>query len=329
MRGAGVTDVLYLVQGGNVDPWLTDFMEAAEGHVSVALLDLEQPLAPQFEGVPVIVDQGGHATREVIDAGAAAGIKLWQVLGTGLDHSEVEYTLARGIRMANTPGQFSSIALAEHALMLILVMVKSFPEAVANCRAGRMYQPVGEELGDQVLGLIGLGASGRELAVRARCLGMRVQAVDVADIPEQQLRDLGVESFAGLDGLDDLLRTSDVVSLHVPLTTDTTHLVDERRLRLMKPTARLVNVARGRIVDEDALVRVLRERVIAGAGIDVFGQEPLQPDNPLLHLDNVVTTPHTAGVTRGTSRRRSRACVENALRVLRGEEPLYEVESAG
>lgn len=103
-------------------------MEAAEGRISV--------------------DQGGHAMRAVIDAGAAAGVKLWQVLGTGLDHAEVEYTLSRGIRMANTPGQFSSIALAEHALMLILIIVKSFPQVVENCRAGRMYQPVGDELGD-------------------------------------------------------------------------------------------------------------------------------------------------------------------------------------
>ena len=324
-----MTDVLYLVQGGNVEPWLNDFMEAAAGRVSVALLDLDRPLEPQFEGVPVVVDQGGHATRDVIDAGAAAGVKLWQVLGTGLDHAEVEYTLSRGIRMANTPGQFSSVALAEHALMLILIIIKSFPQAVENCRAGRMYQPVGDELGGQLLGLVGLGASGRELAIRARCLGMRIQAVDIVDVPDDKLRELGVEKFAGLEGLDDLVRTSDFVSLHVPLTRETTHLVDERRLRLMKPTASLINVARGRIVDEDALVRVLRERIIAGAGIDVFGQEPLQPDNPLLHLDNVVTTPHTAGVTRGTSRRRSGACVENALRIVRGEAPLFEVTSAG
>lgn len=324
-----MTDVLYLVQGGNVEPWLADFMEAAEGHIDVALLDLERPLEPQFEGVRVVVDQGGHAKRDVIDAGAAAGVELWQVLGTGLDHSEVEYTLSRGIRMANTPGQFSSVALAEHALMLILALAKNLREAAENTRLGRMYQPVGEELGDQLLGVVGLGASGRELAARARCLGMRIQAVDVVDIPVEQLREVGVENFAGLEGLDDLMRTSDVVSIHVPLTGETTHLIDERRLRLMKPTARLINVARGRIVDEDALVRVLHDRAIAGAGIDVFGQEPLRPDNPLLHLDNVVATPHTAGVTRGTSRRRSRACVENALRVLRGEAPLYEVTSAG
>jgi phosphoglycerate dehydrogenase-like enzyme len=97
----------------------------------------------------------------------------------------------------------------------------------------------------------------------------------------------------------------------------------------MKPTAALVNVARGRIVDEDALATVLRERGIRGAGLDVFGQEPLEPDNLLLGLDNVIATPHTAGVTRGTSRRRSAVCVENARRVLRGEEPLYVIPAGG
>lgn len=156
---------------------------------------------------------------------------------------------------------------------------------------------------------------------------MRIRAVDVAAVPEEQLSELGVERFAGLDGLDDLLASSDYVSLHVPLTNETRHLIDERRLRLIKPTAALVNVARGRIVDEDALATVLRERAIRGAGIDVFGQEPLEPDNLLLQLDNVVATPHTAGVTRGTSRRRSEVCVENALRVLRGEEALYLIRA--
>ena len=158
---------------------------------------------------------------------------------------------------------------------------------------------------------------------------MRIQAVDVAPVSDEQLAELGVERFSGLDGLDELVASSDYVSLHVPLTSDTRHLIDERRLRLMKPTAALVNVARGRIVDEDALAAVLRERAIRGAGIDVFGQEPLEPDNPLLQLDNVIATPHTAGVTRETSRRRSAVCVENAQRVLRGEEPLYVIQAGG
>lgn len=320
-----MTDVLYIAQGENIEPWMTDFLTEAEGSVEVAIFDHDRPLDEQFAQVPVIVDQGGHGTREMIDAGARAGVGLWQVLGTGLDHTEVDYILQSGIRLANTPGQFSSVALAEHALMFILGMAKRLPEAEENCRRGRMYLPVSDELEGLLLGLVGLGASGRELASRARALGMRVRAVDIAEIPAAALEELGIERFDGLDGLDALLAESDFVSLHVPLTSATRHLIDERRLALMKPTAALINVARGRIVDEDALARALRAHTIAGAGIDVFGEEPLTPANPLLALDNVITTPHTAGVTRGTSRRRSRACIENAVRVLRGEEPLYQV----
>jgi phosphoglycerate dehydrogenase-like enzyme len=320
-----VADVLYIVQQGNVEPWLTDFQEAAKGRFEMALLDHDASIEPQFDGVTVVVDQGGHATRAMIDAGAAAGVQLWQVIGTGLDHTEVDYILASGIRLANTPGQFSAVALAEHALLFILGLAKRLPDAAGNCRVGIMYLPVSDELEGQVLGIVGLGASGRELAHRAQALGMRIQAVDVVPVPESQLAELGVEKFATLEGLDDLLRTSDYVSLHVPLTDETRHLLDDRRLRLMRPTAVLVNVARGRIVDEDALVDVLQTGVIRGAGIDVFGEEPLTAANPLLHLPNVITTPHTAGVTRGTSRRRSGAASENAVRMLAGEEPLFQI----
>jgi phosphoglycerate dehydrogenase-like enzyme len=320
-----VADVLYIVQQGNVEPWLTDFREAAEGRFALALLDHDADIGPQFSGVSVVVDQGGHATREMIDAGAAAGVQLWQVIGTGLDHTEVRSILASGIRLANTPGQFSAVALAEHALLFILGLAKHLPEAARNCAAGVMYLPVGEELEGQVLGIVGLGASGRELARRARALGMRIQAVDVVPVPESELAELGVERFATLEGLDDLLATSDCVSLHVPLTDDTRHLLDDRRLRLMRPTSVLVNVARGRIVDEDALVDVLQAGVIRGAGIDVFGEEPLTAANPLLNLPNVICTPHTAGVTRGTSRRRSGAAIDNVARMLAGEEPLFQI----
>lgn len=320
-----VTDVLYIAQRGNIEPWLTDFREAAEGRVSLAVLDPARALDEQFAGVRVVVDQGGHGTPEMIDAGARAGVRLWQVLGTGLDHTEVDHILARGIPLANTPGQFSAVALAEHALLLILCLAKRLPEAQANCASGTMYLPVGDELADRVLGIVGLGASGRELAVRAHALGMRVRAVDIAPVAPNELERIGVERFAGLDGLDELLAAADYVSVHVPLTAATRHLIDERRIGLMAPSAAIVNVARGAILDEDALARALRAGTIAGAGIDVFSQEPLRPDNPLLALENAIVTPHTAGVTRGTSRRRSGACVENAVRVLRGEEPHFRV----
>ena len=112
------------------------------------------------------------------------GCRLWQVLGMGLDHAEVDRILGRGIALANTPGQFSAIALAEHALMLLLAVAKQLPEATRNCRIGRMYHPISEELAGQVLGIVGLGASGRELARRAAPLGLRVRAVDVVPPPE-------------------------------------------------------------------------------------------------------------------------------------------------
>jgi phosphoglycerate dehydrogenase-like enzyme len=321
-----VPDVLYIVQQGNVEPWLADFRAAAEGRLDYAVLDDDAPLEPQLHGISVVVDQGGHATKELIDVGAAAGVKLWQVLGMGLDHAEVDHILGRGIALANTPGQMSAIALAEHALMLLLALAKQLPEAQRNCRIGRMYQPISEELEGHVLGIVGLGASGRELAKRAAALGLRVRAVDVVPPPEAPAT-YGVERFGDLGELDDLLRESDYLSVHVPLNASTRHLIDERRLALMKPTAIVINVARGRLIDEDALVDALRDGRLRGAGIDVFGEEPLTAQNPLLHLDNVVATPHTAGVTRGTSRRRSAVCVENARRILAGEPILYQVTS--
>src|SRR5438552_1798684 len=120
ITGEQLTDVLYIVQQGNAEPWLTDFRAAADGRVDYGVFNPDAPLAEQFAGVSVVVDQGGHGTREQIDAGAAAGVRLWQVLGTGVDHTEVEHILSRGIALANTPGQFSAVALAEHALMFIL-----------------------------------------------------------------------------------------------------------------------------------------------------------------------------------------------------------------
>jgi phosphoglycerate dehydrogenase-like enzyme len=322
-------EVLYLQQPGNTEPWLEDFLAAAEDRIDYALFDEEGPLAPQFAGVRVVIDQGGHGTPAMIDAGAAAGVTLWQALTTGLDHTNVDHILASGMQLTHAPGLYSAVALAEHAMMLMLALAKRLHEAERNCRTGTMYLPVSDELEEQVLGVVGLGASGSELARRAAYLGMRVRAVDPSPIAPDQLAALGVERLDGLDGLDDLLAGSDVISLHVPLEPATVHLIDARRIALMKPTATLINVARGRLVDEAALVEALRAGTLARAGIDVFAEEPVAPDNPLFALDNVIATPHTAGITRGTSRRRNRLAVDNALRVLAGEPPLHLVGAGG
>ena len=320
--------VIYIAYPGNEEPWYTDFRTALGDSFHHSVLDREAPLAPQFEGVRVVVDQGGHATRPMIDAGAEAGVVLWQAVTTGLDHTDVDYILSKGIRLAHTPGPFSAVALAEHALFLMLFVAKKFRGAERNLEAGVMYQPLNEELAGRTLGLVGLGASGRELARRASAFDMRVLALDVCSVPAAELDAVGVERFGGPEMLDDLLRDSDYVSLHVPLTAATRHLINAEKLALMKPTAVLINVARGEIVDEAALTDALLSGRLGGAGIDVFSREPPDTSGALFKLDNVITTPHVAGTTFGTSRRRGEASVENIVRIDAGMSPLFEVTSA-
>jgi phosphoglycerate dehydrogenase-like enzyme len=316
---------LFLPQKGNEEPWLGDVIEALGDDAELTVFDPEEEPAPQFEGVRVVIDQGGHASRTIIDAGAAAGVELWQVLGTGLDHAEVDYTLDAGIRLANTPGGFSAVALAEHALFLMLYLAKNFPESERNLRAGTMYTPLNTELAGLTLGLVGLGASARELAARAKALEMRVVAVDVIEVDAGIVAGLGVDWVGSPTDLPRLMSESDFVSIHVPLSPETHGMIDAEMLALMKPTASLINVARGAIVDEDALADSLRAGQLRGAGIDTFSTEPPPADHPFLTLDNVVATPHVAGVTFGTSKRRGAACAENVRRVAAGLPPLYEV----
>ncbi len=191
-----------------------------------------------------------------------------------------------------------------------------------------MYAPLAGELAGHTLGLVGLGASARELGVRARALEMRIVAVDVIEPAPDVAATLGLDWFGPPSDLPRLMRESDYVSIHVPLTPETHHLIDAELLALMKPSAVLVNVARGAIVDEDALVESLSKGRIRGAGIDAFSTEPPAADHPFLLLDNVVATPHIAGVTDGTSKRRGSACAENVRRIAANLPPLYEVASA-
>ena len=164
--------VLFLGTSNLLHPWYDDVLKVAAGRWPIPLFDRSQPVAPQFEGLDVVIDQGGnHGTHELIDAACEVGVKLWQVLGTGLDHTDVAYILKKGIPLANTPGQFSSIALAEHALFLMLFFAKKFFESQRSVRNQVLCEPMNEELHGKTLGLLGFGASGRELAMRAKVLG--------------------------------------------------------------------------------------------------------------------------------------------------------------
>jgi phosphoglycerate dehydrogenase-like enzyme len=323
------TNVLFLPHAIMPDelfkPWGEDVVDAIGDRHHLRIYDIRHPPDGQFDGIDVVIDHGGsQRSRELADA-AAGKIKLWQILGTGVDHFPLDYWCAKGIPVANTPGPFSAVALAECAMMFILMLTRKYPVARANLEKGILYGPLGTELVGLRLGIIGFGASGQALALRAAAFGMKIAAIDIREVSQAEVNQFQLE-FAGKPaGLDEVIATSDVVSLHLHLTRETHHLINRQRLALMKPTAFLINVARGALVDEDALVQALVEGRIGGAGIDAYSQEPPDTRSLLFHLPNVITTPHSAGVTDGTSRKRAQACADNVDRIAAGLEPLYLV----
>jgi len=320
--------VLYLTPPPeSSQPWQKDVIEAVSGQHDLTFYDRLLPLSRQFEGIEAVLDHGGSmGTRAMADVATSA--KLWQILGTGIDHFDLEYWKKKGIPVANCPGEFSGVPLAECALMFMLMLSRHWHHTLEHLHRGILYLPFGSELQDRHLGLVGFGASARELARRAKAFGMKISAIDIRDISAQERQEFGVE-FAGKPAdLDRVLADSDFVSLHLHLNQDTRHIIDRRRLGLMKPSAYLINVARGALVDEKALTEALVEGRLAGAGLDVFGVEPIALDHPLLKLPNVVATPHVSGATYGTSRRRAGCAARNLERLAAGLAPLFRVDLA-
>jgi D-3-phosphoglycerate dehydrogenase len=213
--------------------------------------------------------------------------------GTGVDTIDVHAATRRGIAVMNAPGA-NTVSAGEHALGLLLALVRRISDAAAAMRRGEWDRKrfEGTELRGKTMGVVGLGRIGGHVAQLARAFGMSVVAHDPYLLPERAA-DLGVKLLP----LDDLLRVADVVTLHVALTQETHHLINADRLRLMKPTAVLINTARGELVDEAALAEAVREKRIGGAAIDVFAVEPLPADSPLRALDRVLLTPHLAAST--------------------------------
>ena len=306
-------------------PWCDDVIQAIGDRHDLAIYDETQPLAPQFIGVEAVIDHGGSiGTREMMDAATDAA--LWQILGTGFDHFDLDYIKKKKIPVANCPGQFSSVALAETAMMFILMLAHRYRASSVTFHSGGMYKPIGIELAGQTLGILGFGASGQELAIRAKAFGMRIMAIDVREIEPDVLDAIQPEFLGAPDDLDRVVAESDYLSLHLHLNAETRHIIDAQRLAMMKLTACLINVARGALVDEDALYRALIDEKIGGAGIDVFAQEPPDHTLPVFQLPNVVATPHIAGVTDGTSRKRAACAAQNVDRVAQDLEPLYRID---
>jgi len=256
---------------------------------------------------------------------ATPNLKLVQLLSAGYDRCDIEAARRAGVPICNNGGA-NAIAVAEHALLLMLAVCRRIIWQHANVAAGRWrgnnWADVKLfELYGRTLGIVGLGTIGKKVARLAQAFGMSVQYYDVVRLSEDQADALGVRFRL----MDELLRTSDIVSLHVPLTPLTRHMIGAAQLRLMKSTAYLINTCRGPVVDEPALYEALASNTIAGAGLDVFDQEPPPPDNKLFGLANVILTAHFAGPTWDNQYARFRNAFDNVQRVARGEKPLWVI----
>jgi phosphoglycerate dehydrogenase-like enzyme len=271
--------------------------------------------------VEAVVDHGLLLRAGLIEA-AAGHVRLWQLGSVGYDGLGLGAFQRARIPFAHCPGSGSAGALAEHALMLALMVIRQHTALARNVAAGVLRGPTGRELAGRSLLIVGLGASGRAFARRAVALGMRVRAVRRQGPEEQVRRSLGLESLGGMDSLDVELTRADLVSLHVPLAPSTRHLLDRRRLALLPAGAVVLNVSRGGLLDDAALADAVRAGHLAGAGLDVVEGEPAGAAHPLRGIPEVVITPHTAGNTFETSRRRARFALANIDRVARGCAPL-------
>jgi phosphoglycerate dehydrogenase-like enzyme len=218
-----------------------------------------------------------------------------QTPGTGVDEIDIEAAAERGIVVCSAVG-LNAVAVAEHAMSLMLSLAKNVVKHDRTLRGGDWHtQRVPSILlRGKTLGIIGLGSIGIEVCKRAKAFGMKVVALKRNPSEELKIK-LGIDFLGSQADLPQILRQSDFVVLSVVLTGETRRMVGEKELRMMKRTAYLVNISRGEVIDEDALVKILEEGAIAGAGLDVFEVEPINPDNPLLKLETVVLTPHVAG----------------------------------
>jgi lactate dehydrogenase-like 2-hydroxyacid dehydrogenase len=247
----------------------------------------------------------------------AACLRVVSNMAVGVDNVDVAACTRRGLPVGNTPGVLTE-ATADLAMALLLSAARRLPEASQDARQGRWstWSPtgwLGFDLNGALLGIIGLGKIGQAVARRARGFGLRLVYTDTILRPK-----LEIELGARYLPLDDLLRQSDFVSVHVPLLPSTRHLIDERALRLMKPSAVLVNAARGPIVDTVALSEALKEGWIAAAALDVTDPEPLPASHPLFGLPNCLVVPHIGSATRGTRRAMAESACRNLLAGLAG-----------
>jgi D-3-phosphoglycerate dehydrogenase / 2-oxoglutarate reductase len=273
----------------------------------------------EYDGL--IVRSATRVTAEVIER--AENLKAVGRAGIGVDNIDIEAATKQGILVANAPAS-NTVAAAEHTLALMLAAARRIPAADSSLRGGEWNRSAfkGVEVSEKTLGLVGLGHVGTIVARGAVGIGMRVLAYDPY-VSEDRMRSMNVERAGSLD---EIFEASDFVSLHVPRTPQTAGMVNADALEKMKPTAYLINVARGGIVDETALYNALKEGAIAGAALDVFEEEPTTR-SPIFSLPNVVVTPHLGASTAEAQDRAGVTAAEQVATALRGAVPMHAINA--
>lgn len=270
----------------------------------------------------VIISDHFMISDRVMDASShLKGIISW---GVGYNQIDVEAASQRGIYVANMHGA-NAEAVAEHVFALILCFSRKILQIENYVRTGKWSAKeeyglpsnlLAQDIYEKTLGIIGLGAIGAHVARIAHGFNMHVLAYD-AYISANIAKDKGAE----LCELEKLLKESDFITIHVPITSETKGMISTRELNIIKPTTYLINTSRGAVVDEEALISALKEKKIAGAGLDVFTKEPIDFENPLLTFDNVILTSHTAYFSKEANEATSKMGVEEAVRILKGQVP--------
>ena len=280
-------------------------------------------LLEKIKNVEGILSTLRHKFDEEILSNAQK-LKVISNYAVGYNNIDIEYARKKGIIVTNTPDVLTN-ATANTTIALMLNITRRFVESDKFLRDGKWkgWKPdfmLGVDLEGKTLGIIGMGRIGIAVAKIARSFGM-----DIIYFSRTRKKSIESEINARFVEFNELLSSSDIISLHVPLTPETTNLITLNELKIMKKTAYLINTARGSVINEDDLIHALEKNMIAGAGLDVYVKEPIDINNKLINLDNVVLFPHVGSATIETRKKMAEIAINNLILVLKGKEPLYKV----
>ncbi len=300
-------------------------------------VDYNKPIRNQISNSDILINGLGQLDRQIIDF--CPKLRLVQQIGTGVDNVDVSYCTSKSIYVANVP-HVNNISVAEHTIFLMIYLAKNIKDAQKGIKERRVVNVLGTELYNKTMFIIGLGAIGIEVAKRAKAFGMNIIAVTKRPELRNKITTnyntsknsstlqycvsecLLVDEIKGITDLKDVLGTADVVSIHTPLTSETKNMIGRTEFARMKKSSFLINVSRASVVNKDALYNALTSRTIAGAGFDVFYDEPANPFDKLLNLDNFVYTPHIAGWTLEATNTTTDIILNNINLLLHGRKPL-------